>query len=33
MNKVPWPSKDGGAIACMNMTKGFSMLGNEVTVL
>ena len=33
MNKVPWPSKDGGAIACMNMTKGFSMLGHEVTVL
>ncbi len=33
MNKVPWPPKDGGAIACMNMTKGFSMLGHEVTVL
>ena len=33
MNKVPWPSKDGGAIACMNMTKGFSMLGHDVTVL
>lgn len=33
MNKVPWPPKDGGAIACLNMTKGFSMLGNEVTVL
>lgn len=33
MNKVPWPPKDGGAIACLNMTKGFSMLGHEVTVL
>ena len=33
MNKVPWPPKDGGAIACMNMTKGFAMLGHEVTVL
>ena len=33
MNKVPWPSKDGGAIACMNLTQGFSMLGHEVTVL
>jgi polysaccharide biosynthesis protein PslH len=33
MNKVPWPPKDGGAIACMNLTKGFSMLGHDVTVL
>jgi glycosyltransferase involved in cell wall biosynthesis len=33
MNKFPWPPTDGGAIACMNMTKGFSMLGHEVTVL
>ena len=33
MNKVPWPPKDGGAIACLNLTKGFSMLGHEVTVL
>jgi polysaccharide biosynthesis protein PslH len=33
MNKIPWPPKDGGAIACLNMTKGFSMLGHEVTVL
>lgn len=33
MNKTPWPPKDGGAIACLNMTKGFSMLGHEVTVL
>jgi glycosyltransferase involved in cell wall biosynthesis len=33
MNKVPWPPKDGGAIACLNMTKGFAMLGHDVTVL
>lgn len=33
MNKVPWPPNDGGAIACLSMTKGFSMLGHEVTVL
>lgn len=32
-NKVPFPTKDGGAIACMNLTKGFYELGNEVTVL
>lgn len=32
-NKVPYPTKDGGAIACMNLTRGFSLLGNTVTVL
>ena len=32
-NKVPYPAKDGGAIACMNLTRGFAMLGHEVTVL
>ena len=32
-NKVPYPSKDGGAIACMNLCKGFAHLGNKVTVL
>ena len=32
-NKVPFPAKDGGAIACMNMTSGFALLGHEVTVL
>ncbi len=32
-NKVPYPVKDGGAIACMNLTRGFSFLGHEVTVL
>ena len=32
-NKVPYPTKDGGAIACMNLTRGFSLLGHNVTVL
>lgn len=32
-NKVPYPTKDGGAIACMNMIRGFSQLGHDVTVL
>ncbi len=32
-NKVPYPTKDGGAIACMNLTRGFSLLGHHVTVL
>jgi len=32
-NKVPYPTKDGGAIACMNLTRGFSILGHQVTVL
>uniref|UniRef100_UPI003218041C glycosyltransferase family 4 protein n=1 Tax=uncultured Draconibacterium sp. TaxID=1573823 RepID=UPI003218041C len=32
-NKVPYPTKDGGAIACMNLTKGFACLGHDVTVL
>ncbi len=32
-NKVPYPAKDGGAIACMNFTRGFSLLGHQVTVL
>lgn len=32
-NKVPYPSKDGGAIACMNLCKGFAHLGHNVTVL
>lgn len=31
-NKVPYPTKDGGAIACMNLTRGFSNLGHEVTI-
>lgn len=33
VNKVPYPIKDGGAIACMNLTKGFAYLGHNVTVL
>ncbi len=32
-NKVPYPTKDGGAIACMNLVKGFSQLGHQITVL
>ncbi len=32
-NKVPYPTTDGGAIACMNLTRGFSLLGHNVTVL
>ncbi|WP_297091389.1 glycosyltransferase family 4 protein [uncultured Draconibacterium sp.] len=32
-NKVPFPTKDGGAIACMNLTRGFKQHGCEVTVL
>nr|WP_319571236.1 glycosyltransferase [uncultured Draconibacterium sp.] len=32
-NKVPFPTRDGGAIACMNLTKGFAHLGCKVTVL
>lgn len=32
-NKVPYPTKDGGAIACMNLSRGFSLLGHKVTIL
>lgn len=32
-NKVPYPVKDGGAIACMNLTRGFSLLGHKVTIV
>lgn len=32
-NKIPYPTKDGGAIACMNLAKGFSLLGHDVTFL
>ncbi len=32
-NKVPYPTKDGGAIASMNLTRGFSLLGHQVTIL
>ena len=32
-NKVPYPVKDGGAIATMNLTRGFALLGHEITVL
>jgi polysaccharide biosynthesis protein PslH len=32
-NKPPWPARDGGAIAILNLTKGFSRLGHQVTVM
>lgn len=32
-NKVPYPPKDGGAIATLNLAHGLSAAGNEVTVL
>lgn len=32
-NKVPYPANDGGAIACLNLTRGFALLGHDVTVL
>lgn len=32
-NKVPYPVIDGGAIACMNLARGFSFLGHKVTIL
>jgi polysaccharide biosynthesis protein PslH len=32
-NKVPYPPRDGGSIATLSMTKGFSRLGHEVSVL
>ena len=32
-NKVTYPTNDGGTIACMNLTRGFSLLGHQVTVL
>jgi len=32
-NKVPYPVKDGGAIACMNLTRGFAVLGHKVTIM
>jgi polysaccharide biosynthesis protein PslH len=32
-NKPPFPDKDGGTIATLNLTKGFARLGHQVTVL
>ncbi len=32
-NKVPYPPKDGGAIATLNLSKGFHKLGHNVTML
>ncbi len=32
-NKLPFPPRDGGAIATLNLAKGFAFQGNQVTVL
>ena len=32
-NRVPWPPNDGGAIAMLNMTKGFLSSGQELHIL
>ncbi|HBF89519.1 MAG TPA: glycosyl transferase family 1 [Bacteroidales bacterium] len=32
-NKVPYPAKDGGAIAILSLSKGFARLGHQVTML
>jgi glycosyltransferase involved in cell wall biosynthesis len=32
-NKIPYPPNDGGAIATLNMSKGFTYLGHHVTIL
>jgi glycosyltransferase involved in cell wall biosynthesis len=32
-NKSPWPPTDGGAIATLTLSKGFFLLGNQVTIL
>lgn len=32
-NKVPWPPTDGGTIATLALSKGFFLLGNQVSIL
>jgi polysaccharide biosynthesis protein PslH len=32
-NKVPFPPKDGGAVATINLSKGLKMTGNEIVLL
>lgn len=32
-NKVPYPATDGGTIATLTLSKGFFLLGNQVTVM
>lgn len=32
-NKVPYPATDGGAIATLTLSKGFFLLGHQVTIL
>jgi hypothetical protein len=32
-NKLPYPPRDGGSIATLNMMKGLQLAGNKVTCL
>jgi len=32
-NKMPYPAKDGGAIATLNLSKGFVNANNKLTIL
>ncbi len=32
-NKIPYPPKDGGAIATLNLSKGLARIGHQVTIL
>jgi glycosyltransferase involved in cell wall biosynthesis len=32
-NKIPYPPKDGGAIATLNISRGLARLGHEITIL
>ncbi len=32
-NKIPYPPKDGGAIATLNISRGLAQLGHEITIL
>ncbi len=32
-NKIPYPPKDGGAIATLNLSRGLAELGHEITIL
>lgn len=32
-NKIPYPPKDGGAIATLNISTGLARLGHDITIL
>lgn len=32
-NRVPWPARDGGAIAMLNTTRAFHQLGQQVYLM